>query len=420
MTAARALVERIYRAAVAAVDPRMCVSSALNATAEDGALVVADSRVEIGDEGIYLIAFGKAGESMAQGAVDALGDLCRNGIVVTKAPVREPIEGFEYFLGAHPLPNERSLEAGEAVLDFAGRIPDGSLVLCLISGGGSALVEALRPDVSLEDLQEATGQLLRGGAPIQDLNAVRSRMSRIKGGGLLAALNHTRVANLIVSDVLGDDLHAIASGPTVKPVLSMPAEDVLHRYGVELDLPDQAELSAHEPVATAIVANLGRAIDAAAVEATSSGLQPLVLADRLTGEAREVGATIAAILAGSHHELSPLSPGSCMLAGGETTVKVRGDGTGGRNSEAALGAALELRGSTGLTVGFLATDGDDGMSDAAGAIVDGATISQDETGLARRALDDNDSVGFLSGTGAVWRPGATGTNVNDLVIGIVE
>ena len=420
MSSARAQIEQIYQAAIASVDPRTCVSSALSATADEGSLVVDDVRIEVSEEGVYLIAIGKAGESMARGAVDALGHHIRRGVVVTKTPVRELIEGFGYYVGAHPVPDERSLESGGAVLDFAGRIPDGALVLCLISGGGSALVEALRPGIGLADLQKATSLLLRGGAPIHDLNAVRSRLSRIKGGGLLTALHHTRVVNLIVSDVLGDDLHAIASGPTVEPDLSTPAEDILKRYGVDLDLPDPGATSVRAPVATEIVANLGRAIGAAAAEATSIGLRPLLLADRLTGEAREVGATIAAILAGSRHDLSPFSPGSCLLAGGETTVTVRGNGSGGRNTEAALAAALELRGSTGLTVGFLATDGDDGTSDAAGAIVDSATISQDETGPARRALDDNDSVGFLSGTGAVWRPGATGTNVNDLVIGIVE
>lgn len=420
MTPAREQIQRIYRAAIAAVDPRTRVSSTLSAATEERALLLDSSRIEIGDAGIFLIALGKAGEAMAEGAVDALGDLIRRGIVVTKTEAHAPIQRFDYFVGSHPVPDERSLEAGEAVLDFAERIPDGALVLCLISGGASALVEALKPGIGLSDLQEITSILLRGGAPIHDLNAVRSRVSRIKGGGLLAVLQHARVVNLIVSDVLGDDLHAIASGPTVEPDTSATAEDVLKQYGATLRLPDRDRPPERGPLATEIVGNLGRALDAAAEEAASIGLRPVVLADRLTGEARELGVTIAAILASTRHDLSPLSPGSCLLAGGETTVTVRGDGKGGRNTEAALAAAMELCGSSRLTAGFLATDGDDGLSDAAGAIVDGATISPDETGTARRALEENDSVGFLTGTDALWRPGATGTNVNDLVIGIVE
>ncbi len=411
--AARQQIEAIYRAAVAAVDPRASVRDALRN----------DMHTALEDRwsaGVYLVAFGKAADAMAAGAQEALGATIVDGIVVTKEPPRETVERFRYMLGSHPVPDERSLAAGQAVLDFVAGIPGDAPVLCLISGGGSALVEALREGYDLADLQAVTKQLLRAGAPIGDLNAVRSRLSRIKGGGLLAELGQRPVVNLVVSDVLGDDLQAIASGPTVLPTETSTADDLARRY--ELDITTRsAHLSPElgEPE-TIVVANLALAIEAAADEAERAGLRPVLLADTLEGEAREVGRTTAKILRSHNNERSPLRSGDCVLLGGETTVTVRGNGVGGRNTEAALAAAIELGGTEALTVGFLATDGDDGVTGAAGAIVDGATISPEIEPAARRALENNDSYGFLSDVGAVWAPGATGTNVNDLVIAIIE
>jgi glycerate-2-kinase len=215
-------------------------------------------------------------------------------------------------------------------------------------------------------------------------------------------------------------LPAIASGPTVVPKASRTAEEIAERYALDITFPDAGTSSFGRPAATRVIANLPAALDAAAREAERLGMRPVVLSDRFEGEARELGRTLAAIFKGRGHPLSPLQAGACVLAGGETTVIVRGDGVGGRNSEAALAAAIELRESSGVTVGFLATDGDDGVTGAAGAIVDGATISTEAAGRARRALERNDSFGFLAETGAVWAPGATGTNVNDLVIAIIE
>ncbi|MEZ4570287.1 MAG: DUF4147 domain-containing protein [Thermomicrobiales bacterium] len=409
MSGAREQIQQIFQAAVDAVDPRRCVCEALS-----------DHDADLESASAYVIAFGKAAGQMARGAVDALDKTIAGGIVVTKEPVDEPIERFNYFQGSHPVPDERSMEAGEAVLEFASTIPDGAPVFCLISGGGSALVEALKPGLKLQDLQELTSRLLRAGAPIEDLNAVRSRLSTIKGGGLLTALHHARVVNLIVSDVLGDNLQAIASGPTVRHQSGQSAEDVLARYSIDFPLPPPIESTDTEPVATLIVASLEKAIRAAASAAKHGGLRPVLLSNRLQGEAREVGATIATILRAGRSDLSPFQSGDCLLAGGETTVTVRGDGKGGRNTEAALAAALELQTSRGITIGFLATDGDDGVTRAAGAIVDGATISTEDSAKARKALDANDSYSVLARAGAVWEPGATGTNVNDLVIGIIE
>ena len=419
MTTLRSQIESIYRHAVESVDPRASVRNAIADELAEGRLFGVNLTDPV-ERSVYLIAIGKAAAQMTLGAADTLGDVILSGIVITKEPATERVSRMVYLESAHPVPDERSIAAGEAVLDFAADLPGNALVLCLISGGASSLVESLRPGISIEMLRSTTTRLLKSGAPIEDLNAVRSRMSRIKGGGLLRALGVCPVVNLIVSDVLGDDVRAIASGPTVIPDDSISAAEVAAAYGVDVALPSPPTAPGRPPRFTIVVANLHRAIDAAAARAEELGLRPVLLTDRLEGEAREAGRTMARILRSSEHPLSPLGPGVCVLAGGETTVNVRGKGTGGRNTECALAAAIDLYGTSGVTVGFLATDGDDGITGAAGAIVDGATISASNMGRARRALADNDSFGYLSEVCAAWSPGATGTNVNDLMIAIIE
>jgi glycerate 2-kinase len=320
--------------------------------------------------------------------------------------------------GAHPVPDERSLAAGEAVLQFAASMPAGALVLCLISGGGSALVESLRDGVDLARLRALTSGLLHAGASIHEMNVVRSRLSRIKAGGLLASLSHTRVHNLIVSDVLGDDLRTIASGPTVPPIPA-DADEVLHRFGISGSIPGVVEAGTLAMPPTTVIANLSIALDTAASAAARLGYEPIVLTRSLDGEAREVGRTIAAMLADGAAGNATFGSETCLLLGGETTVTVRGHGVGGRNTEAALAAAIRLAGVSGVAVGCLATDGDDGATGAAGGIVDGTTVSDDRLRDARRALAENDSFTFLRERGADLVTGPTGTNVNDLVIGLI-
>jgi glycerate 2-kinase len=306
------------------------------------------------------------------------------------------------------------------VLDFARRVPDGALTLCLISGGGSALVEALRKSVTLEELQRVTDQLLRAGASIQELNAVRSRLSAFKAGGLLAALSQATVVNLIVSDVLGDDLSAIASGPTSVPNHAIDAEDVLQRYNVRCKLPAPQPHHALSQPRTLVVANVSLAIDSAASAAAAVGYRPIVLTRSLDGEAREVGRALASIVADTAAGRTSFKRPVALIAGGETVVTVRGDGKGGRNSECALAAALRLEGVEHVAIGCLATDGDDANTGSAGAIVGGATINAGNRVAAQQALANNDSWTFLRGAGATLDTGPTGTNVNDLVIALVS
>ncbi|HMM42352.1 MAG TPA: DUF4147 domain-containing protein, partial [Thermomicrobiales bacterium] len=316
-----------------------------------------------------------------------------------------------------PVPDERSLEAGRQVIEFAEAIPPDALVLCLISGGGSALVEALQPGVTIEQLRGVTEALLRSGASISELNAVRSRLSRIKGGGLLDLLEGRTVINLIVSDVLGNPLSVIASGPTVEPEVGEPAEAVARRYEIDITLPGEPARQPTPPALTLIVADIAAALDAAASAARERGLSAQVLTDTIDVEARQAGRLFAGIVADTALERTTLVTPCCVLAGGETIVHVRGGGVGGRNCEAAVAAAVRIAGVDGCAIGCLATDGDDGTSGAAGGVVDGGTL--DDRRAAESALDDNDAYTWLANRGAALETGPTGTNVNDLFIGVV-
>jgi hydroxypyruvate reductase len=417
----RAEVEQVFQAALRRVHAGRAVATALAGTTTDR-LMVAGAPLPISDAGVYGIAIGKAAPEMMAAVEQRAGDRLIDGIVVTKNRPNLTLSRSRVLLGAHPVPDQRSLDAGAAVLDFARGIPGGAIVLCLISGGGSALIEVLRDGVSLEELRDVTGRLLRAGASIHELNAVRSRLSRIKAGGLLAALGRRTVINLVVSDVLGDDVHTIASGPTVPPRAGVDADAVLQRYRAEAKLPPSAHdhAFASDPPITYVVASLSLAIDAAAKAAGSRGYTPTVLTRSIDGEAREVGRLVASVVADIRGGSSTLGPPLCLLAGGEMVVTVRGDGIGGRNTEAALAAALQLAGVERVALGFLATDGDDGATGAAGAVVDGQTVARDDGAAAAEALARNDSFPFLQRRGAVVRVPHTATNVNDLIVGLVD
>lgn len=413
-------VREIYLKAVERVLPKTVISKAMRLQSS-GRLEIDRWSFDIADRPVYAIAIGKAGGEMMASVESILDDKLHDGIAVTKSLDEDLTLRSRVMLGSHPVPDERSLDAGRVVLQFALEIPDGALTLCLISGGGSALVESLRPGLSLDDLQQTTRALLNAGASIHELNAVRARMSEIKAGGLLTQLDHVEVVNLIISDVLGDDLATIASGPTAPRATSVRAEDILERYGLDRRLPEEedGERSSKEPM-TLILSNLSLAIDAACDAAREHGLQPVVLSRALTGEARHVATALAGIVADTQAGTNSLPRGSCIIAGGETTVTVRGEGTGGRNTECALAAALRLQGIEDVAMGFLATDGDDAETNVAGGIVTGATITVENAQRARQALDENDTFTFLNGLGAAWGTGPTGTNVNDLLIGVVR
>jgi hydroxypyruvate reductase len=342
-------------------------------------------------------------------------------------------------VAGHPVPDERGEEAARAVEALAQGLGESDLLLLLLSGGASALLPAPCPGISLADKARTTSLLLRAGASIHELNAVRKHLSRLKGGGLARAAAPARVVALVLSDVVGDDLSTIGSGPVAPdPTTYADALAVLSERGLlaEVPPPVRARLEAGQRgeapetpkpgdpllrrVATRIVGSNRLTVEAAAREARRQGLRSLVLTTRLEGEAREAARILVAILRECVEAGRPARPPVCLLAGGETTVTVRGNGQGGRNQELAVAAVEPLGGfPVPAVLASLATDGIDGASDAAGGVVDGETQKKArEMGLAPPAhfLAENDSRNFLGPLGGLIRTGPTGTNVVDLTV----
>ena len=435
------------RAALAAADPGLAVRRWL--TPADWASA----------KHVYLVGAGKAGVPMAAAAAHLLGDRLTAGLVVvphkpdTSPPAapKTPIPGLDhprlsFVEGGHPHPTQGSLDAGLAIAALLEATQPGDLVIAVISGGGSALLELPYPGLSLDDLQATTDLLLKSGAVITEINLIRARLSRIKGGGLARLAAPARVLGLILSDVVGNQLASVASGPTVartaNPATALAVVERYHLGGqlpppvlARLTQPATGGLAALPVVENRLVGSNKQAGEAAAGEALALGFEARWLADDWQGEAREMGRAFAALLTGPQEGLAqtrlatgrlPPLPGEaprprCIVVGGETTVTVRGKGRGGRNQEAALAAALTLAGLPSVVVATLATDGVDGPTDAAGAIVTGETISRaGSLGLsAPTYLDENNAYAFLAGVGALLYTGPTGTNVNDLWIGLV-
>ncbi len=430
---------RILEAAVAAADPRAAVTRALRR--EGGLLRVAggEETVELGAvERVWVVGAGKAAEGMARGALEVLGDRVAGGTVTVPAGRTPPLPGLEVWEAAHPVPDTRGLAGATAALETARAAGERDLVLCLLSGGASALWAAPPAGVSLTELRELTGALLRAGVPIGEVNAVRKHLSRIAGGWLARAAAPARLLTLAVSDVVGSAPETIGSGPTVPdPSTFAEALEVLRSR----EVPAPAAVLAHlqrgatgevpetpapgDPAFARasyhVVARNRDALAAAAREAERLGYRATVVGDDLEGEAREVAAQVAALAWGSHAELPSGGAPAAFLLGGETTVTVRGRGAGGRNQELALAAALEMEGEPGVVVAAMGTDGRDGPTEAAGGMVDGETVARGRAlGLdPREALEHNDSHTFLRVTGDLLVTGPTGTNVNDVVVVLV-
>ncbi len=424
----KGFIEQVFREALVAVDPEALVRDALQL--RDGVLRVRGIPYRLGPRSqLVVLAIGKAAIPMARGAVAVLGDRIDRCVVVTKSATESAALGLcRVIESAHPIPDERSLVAGAAVLDAVRGLGPSDLVIVF----RSSLVEQLRPGVTLEDLGTTTALLLRAGADIWQLNAIRRRLSTLKGGGLARAAAPARIVNVVVSDVLGNPLPVIASGPTVPPESS--AEDVrtiVEGLGVWEELPSAVRDALTTPdesarpanvVQTIVVADAARLAHAAAEACRHRGLPTVLCGTRFSGEAREFGRFWAALARSVREDRMPWSPPVALVAAGELTVTVRGTGRGGRNTEMALAAALALEGSQAISIASLASDGDDGISGAAGAVVDETTASALRSrGVSpSRALDDNDSASALALVDALVITGLTGTNVNDLYLAIVE
>lgn len=426
-----------FRAAIAAVEPQRLVRDFL--AAEPSAL--AGVAGTAGKGPVRVVAIGKAGLAMARGAVEALGSRAGGGVlVVPEALATEDLDGFTVHGGGHPVPNQAGVEGAAAVRRLVRELGSRDTLLCLISGGGSALMTLPPEGVSLEDIQETTGHLLRSGATIEELNAVRKHLDQLKGGRLAAAASPARVLALILSDVVGDPLAVIASGPTVPdPTTFSDAVDTLRNRDLWQKVP--AAVRAHLEKGLAgevkespkpsdpcfagvrhyVVGNNRLAAEAALAEAGRRGYGGLLLTTRLVGEASEAGGFLASLALEIRASGRPMAAPACLVAAGETTVTLDGCGQGGRNQELALAAALALDGAEGVLVGAVGTDGIDGPTDAAGATADGTTVARSLAGGLRpqELLASHDSYPLFAALGDLVVTGPTGTNVMDVQVILV-
>ncbi len=406
------LLRDLFDAAVARADPRLAVPRHLPARPEGRTVV---------------IGAGKAAAAMARAVEDHWsGPL--EGLVVTRYGHGVPCRKVEVVEAAHPVPDAAGRQAAERILALVRGLTADDLVLCLISGGGSALLALPAPGLTLAHKQEVNRLLLRSGADIAQMNCVRKHLSAIKGGRLAAAAAPARVVTLIISDVPGDDPASIASGPTVPdPTSFADARAILARYGIAAPAPVRAHLEAGAEetpkpgdarltgAETVLIARPRDALEAAAARARDAGIEPLILGDAIEGEAREVARDMAGSARQAARHGRPAAPPSVQLSGGETTVTLRGKGRGGRNAEFLLALALALDGAPGIFALACDTDGIDGTEDNAGALIGPDTLTRAAAaGLDPEArLADNDGYGFFAALGDLVVTGPTLTNVND-------
>jgi glycerate 2-kinase len=416
-------ISTILTSAINAVEPGKAIRNVVKR--QNDCLIYDSNKIDLKHfSHIYLIAIGKAAVSMGNTLADIVDEKLTRGWVVPKYEGQEIYPKFTVIPGGHPLPDEKSLSAGELLLDVASSFSDNDLVFCLISGGGSALVTAPYAGISLQDVRDMTRDLLACGARIDEINTLRRHLDRIKGGGLARAIAPAKLISLILSDVVNSPLETIASGPTAPdPSTIEDTREIIHKYQLQGKIPKsilthfERQLETPKPgdklfnnVKNILVGSNEIASDAAAKTAQSFGFHCDNLGNAWQGEAREVAKNLVEKL------LSTGESSLCMIAGGETTVTLQGGGKGGRNLELALAAVPLLDGVPDVMLVTLATDGEDGPTDAAGAVVTGETANRaKKLGLDVEVyLDDNDSYHFFEKLGDLLKPGPTGTNVNDL------
>lgn len=436
-TGSRQVAWQIIRAALEAVNPAIAVHTYFAQHPE-----VAE-RIKAAKGRIIVVGAGKAGAPMAGAVSEIFGDKIAAGRVIVKyghtlpQPIRSSIQISE---AGHPVPDEAGLLAAQEIAGLLLSTTEDDVVLCLISGGGSALLTLPADGLTLGDLQATTEKLLAAGATINQVNTIRKHLSAVKGGRLAEMAAPAAVYTLILSDVVGDPLEVIGSGPTVPdPTTFEDAWKIVDQYQLAPILPArvvqrlQAGRAGAIPdtpkpgaavlarVFNAVIASNYIAARAAAVAAGQAGLETCLLTTFVEGEAREVGRVVAGLAKGLVTDQGPVKRPACLVLGGETTVSLRGDGQGGRNQEMALAAAIALQGWPKTLVVCLGTDGTDGPTDAAGAFADGSTVEKARAaGLeAVEYLNRNDAYNFFAAIGDLIVTGPTRTNVNDLIFVLV-
>lgn len=388
-------------------------------------------------DNLYLVAIGKAAWRMAKAAKDRLKDKIKKGIVITKyGHSLGDIEGLEIYEAGHPVPDENTLSSTERAIELARSLKEGDNLLFLVSGGGSALFELPLEGVSLEDLRRLNELLLKSGADIVEMNTVRKHISMVKGGRFAQMTSPAFIYSLILSDVLGDRLDSIASGPAHPDETTYAdALKVLDKYGLRdrvspsvlriLEMGLNGEVpetpKTLDNVKSVIIGSVSLACKYAVERAKDLGYNTLFLTSTLNCEASEAGRFMAEILKEVKRSSNPIKPPCMIVLGGEPVVHVRGSGRGGRSQELALSVAIAIRGEEGIALASVGTDGTDGPTDAAGGIVDGKSFYRMlSKGIdPEEALLNNDSYNALKASGDLVITGPTGTNVNDVIVGAV-
>lgn len=435
----------IFKVALAAVDPYRAVIRALR---------IADEKLHAGGsvydlavfDRIIVVGAGKATARMAEAVEEVLGSSVTGGIIVVKYGHMGSLKILEQIEAGHPIPDEAGVRGTKRIIELVRSVDEKTLVICLLSGGGSALFVAPLPGITLEDKQLTTNLLLKAGADISELNTVRKHLSAVKGGRLAQAAYPATIVAMILSDVIEDKLDVIASGPTAPDSTTYTDADfVISKYGLKSALPPrvtafiehgaagQEQESAKSDDAcftrtrNVIVGGIAQALAAAREKAKGLGYVAEIITAELQGEAREAARTLARTALRMRDSMIP-GEQRCLLFGGETTVTVHGKGTGGRNQELALAFALEIAGREGITLLAAGTDGTDGPTDAAGAVVDAHTVQMARVcGIHPETyLGNNDSYNFFIKLDSFNNPkhhvftGPTGTNVMDLHIILIE
>jgi len=430
----------LFYQALKEADPRKCVLEHLEL--KNDKLKAGSRNFNLSDfESVYVIAFGKAASAMAAAIEELLGEWITKGIVVSNVRSEKAFSKMDFHLSSHPVPDKKSVAAANKVVSLLEESGEKDLVIFLISGGGSSILAMPSEGLTIEDIRTVTQRLMLCGVDTYGLNTVRKKMSQIKGGGLLKKALPSQVITLILSDVVGDRLEFIASGPTVPDTTTyedawrvIEALELEHKIsprvvvhlekGRKKKIPPTIDHDQYEKsgATTIVVGNNHKAIVSMEKMAKKMGYNTLFLSSQISGEAREVAKVLAGISFNIKRFGRPVKKPACILFGGETTVNVTGRGLGGRNSETALSFCFEIIGSEGIVGLFAGTDGIDGPTDAAGAICDGQSrlISRSMGISARDHLADNDSYSFFETLGDLIKTGSTGTNVMDVGVILIE
>ena len=389
---------------------------------------------------LYVIGAGKATADMAAALESLLGDRITGGVITVKYAHARPLNRIDLIEAGHPIPDDNGLKGTQRILEFADQANESDLIICLLSGGGSALLPQPAESIPLSDKQAVIQVLLDCGATINEINAIRKHISAIKGGRLAGKAWPATLITLILSDVVGDKLDVIASGPTVPDTSTFPdCMEIIESYHIKNRIPaavlkhlesaadgrieetPKADADAFSRTHNFIVGSNITALKAACRTAQNLGYNSLILSSMIEGETRDAARFHTAIAREIRQSENPIAPPACLLSGGETTVTIKGEGLGGRNQEFALAAAIDIRNENMMVVLSGGTDGTDGPTDAAGAVVDTSTFKKAlDDGLSPyTCLDNNDSYHFFRKTEELLMTGPTGTNVMDLRVLLV-